>query len=140
MRKKRKPRYVPTTVTLYFHKKYPGEIIKSLRIEGRPIPLLDTEVYVEIEGAALGRVEDISYEYLPDVTEIGVHILAKDTASADDRAEIYRIHLTKYFAKSGQTLPESPDAWRKYFKKNFPDIVATSLRKGSSPPDEGSQG
>ncbi len=137
MRKKRKPHPVPTNVTLYFHKKYPGKIVKSVRIEGRPIPSLDTEVYVEIEGATLGRVEDISYEYLPDLTEIGVHILARDEASAEDRAGIYRIHLTKYIEKTGQALQESPDAWRKYFKENFPDRVAATLRKGSSPPDEG---
>ncbi len=122
MRKKRKLDTVPTNITLYFHKKYPGEILKSVRIDGRPIPLLDTEVYVEIEGAALGRVEDISYEYHPDLTEIGVHILIRE--AAEDPAGIYRIHLTKHFEKSGQTLPESPDAWRKYFKEHFPDIAA----------------
>ena len=136
MRKKRKPHPVPTNVTLYFHKKYPGEVLKSVRIDGRPIPPLDTEVYVELEGAALGRVEDISYEYHSDLTEIGVHVLAKDVAAAEDPAGIYRIHLTKHFEKSGQTMPESPDAWRKYFKEHFPDLVAATLRKGSSPPDE----
>ncbi len=59
VRKKQKPAIFQRRSRWYFHEKYPGEIVKSLRIEeGRPIPLLDTEVYEEIESAALSTVTE----------------------------------------------------------------------------------